>query len=224
MHPIVLEKWRGFNTPLEGLIPYMYQDIKGLITIGMGNLIDPVSTAIGLPFKKRHKAGVTNPGAPATREEIEAEWALIKGKPELAKKGYRACNALCMLEIDEPGIDKLIRKRLAANDAYLKKAFDQLETWPADAQMALHSMSWAMGPAFSKKWVGFSKACRAMDFVAAGENCRMKEAGNPGIIPRNKANKTLFNNADAVLAGEADGFYQRDVLYYPTIALRPIFV
>ncbi|HVF90038.1 MAG TPA: hypothetical protein VNH22_08215, partial [Blastocatellia bacterium] len=67
-------------------------------------------------------------------------------------------------------------------------------------------------------------ACNKLDFDAAAENCKISEVGNPGVIPRNKANKRLFQNAAAVLAGEADGFYQRQVLYYPQVLMKPIVI
>jgi len=217
---IVAVKWREFNTPLEGLVRFMYQDVKGLITIGMGNLIDPISTALGLPFKKRQG------GTLATRAEIEAEWKLIKGKPELAKKGHRACDPLCTLELDDAAIDDLIRKKLEQNEKFLKtqKPFLKFDQWPADAQMALLSMAWAMGPGFASRWPKFSAACEKMDFLAATENCRMSEVGNAGVRPRNDANQRLFKNADAVLAGQADGFYSGDTLYYPAVNLRPVVI
>jgi hypothetical protein len=45
----------------------------------------------------------------------------------------------------------------------------------------------------------------------------MNEAGNPGLIPRNQANFTLFSNAAIVLAGEAQGGLQSSSLYYPRV-------
>ena len=226
MHNVVATNWRSFNEPLEGLVPFMYQDKLGLITIGMGNLIDPMSAAVGLPFRKRRLPGAANPGTLATRQEIEAEWRLIKGKPELAHKGHRACDPLCKLELDAAAIDNLIRTKLQHNENFLKRQipFRDYEDWPADAQMGLHSMAWAMGPGFASGWPTFSAACQRLDFDAAAENCRMREAGNPGVVPRNRANKILFSNAGAVLAGETDGFYQRPVLYYPTILIKPITI
>ena len=71
MHPAILAAWQTFNTPIEGMVPFMYLDTKGLVTIGMGNLIDPISVAVTLPFKKRGKTGPANAGKPATRAEIE---------------------------------------------------------------------------------------------------------------------------------------------------------
>lgn len=41
----VLDVWNDFNRPLEGRVPYMYLDVKGLVTTGLGNLIDSTADA-----------------------------------------------------------------------------------------------------------------------------------------------------------------------------------
>lgn len=217
MYPSVSSRFRAFNEPLEGVVKFMYLDIKGLVTIGVGNLIDPIGAALALPFKFK------GTGMPASRADIESEWNLLKGKPELAQKGHRACAPLTKLELDDPTIDKLVSTRLQQNEAFLKKQkpFKEFDKWPADAQLALLSMAWAMGPGFAGGWPKFSAACEKMDFDAAAENCQMSEAGNPGVAPRNRADKLLFQNAAAVIAGEADGFYERPTLYYPQVLLKP---
>lgn len=224
MHASVRTQFRAFNEPLEGVVKFMYLDIKGLVTVGVGNLIDPINAALDLPFRYKNKPGVKNPGQLASRADIEAEWKLIKGKPELAQKGHRACEPLTSLELDNAAIDTLVNKRLTNNESFLKrqKAFKDFDQWPADAQLGLLSMAWAMGPGFAAGWPKFSAACEKMDFDAAAENCRMNETGNPGVAPRNRADKRLFQNAAAVIAGEKDGFYQRDKLYYPQVLLKPI--
>ena len=53
--------------------------------------------------------------------------------------------------------------------------------------------------------------------MMAAAECKMNEVGNPGLIPRNQANLTLFSNAGTVLAGEAQGIFQRTNLYYPRV-------
>jgi GH24 family phage-related lysozyme (muramidase) len=220
MHPSVKRNFRSFNEPLEGVVPYMYQDVKGLVTIGVGNLIDPIEAALVLQFQ--HKGS----GKAATRAEIEAEWTLIKRDHTLAKKGHKACAPLTHLELSNTTIDALITTRLTQNESFLKrqKAFTDFEDWPADAQLGLLSMAWAMGPGFSVHWPKFSAACAAADFDAAADNCHMSETGNPGVRKRNLADKTLFSNGAAVLAGERDGFYTRATLYYPTLLMKPITV
>ena len=182
----------------------MYLDVKGLVTIGVGNLIDPMSAALALPFRYRNKPGITTVGQPASRADIETEWNLIKNKKDLAQKGHRACEPLTKLELDDTAINTLITNRLLQNESFLKrqKAFIEFEKWPADAQLGLLSMAWAMGPGFSFGWPRFAAVCAKMDFDGAAQNCRMTEVGNPGVIPRNRANKQLFQNAAAVLVGE----------------------
>ena len=50
MQAVVRNAWRRFNEPLEGLTSWMYLDIKGFVTTGMGNLIDPVPAALALTW------------------------------------------------------------------------------------------------------------------------------------------------------------------------------
>lgn len=215
MRPIVAARFLEYTKPLEGLVEYMYVDVKGLVTIGFGNLIDPISYALALPFVK--KLG----SARATPAEITAEWNLIKdadNKLQLATKGYTACAKWTNLKLTLDTIQDLCAERLRGNEAELRRIreFQQFDDWPADAQLALHSMAWAMGPAFAAggQWPSFRAACGKMDFMAAAANCRISEAGNPGVVPRNEANKRLFGNAHVVLNGKAT-WYNRDVLYWP---------
>jgi GH24 family phage-related lysozyme (muramidase) len=221
MYPSVQAQFRAFNEPFEGVVPWMYLDIKGLVTVGVGNLIDPVGLATQLQF--RFKPGAATPGALATEDQIAEEWNTIKGDQSLAQKGYEACAPLTSLELTDDAINALIAARLSQNESYLKRQtpFLNFDTWPADAQLGLLSMAWAMGPGGPPSFPMFSAACAKMDFATAAEQCKMNEAGNPGIVPRNQANQTLFQNAAAVLAGEAASGYVRSSLYYPQILTVP---
>jgi hypothetical protein len=53
------------------------------------------------------------------------------------------------LELSDDAIDSLIIDRLTKNESFLKRQpwFQDFDTWPADAQLGLLSMAWAMGPA-----------------------------------------------------------------------------
>jgi hypothetical protein len=200
----------------------MYQDIKGLVTVGVGNLIDPVGQAKELPFRWKNKPGLKNPGMPASKADIEAEWKKIKDDPTLALKGHRACEGITNLELSGEAIDALIAKRLQENETYLIKQanFKNFDKWPADAQMAVLSMAWAMGPGGPPQFKTMAAACEKLDFDKAAANCRIDETGNPGIVPRNRADKLLFENAAAVVAAEIDF----SVLYYPQIVLKPVII
>ena len=144
-----------------------------------------------MPFVKKEG------GAAATRAEITSEWNLIKdadNSMHLKTKGHLACAPLTKLKLTEATILDLCSKRLKANETELKKVteFQKFDEWPADAQLALHSMAWAMGPAFAAegKWPHFRAACGKMDFDPAADNCKMSETGNAGLIPRNRATRS----------------------------------
>lgn len=80
----VREYFPAFSTPLEGRIPYTHQEIKGLVTVAVGNLIDTPADAAALPFEQKdtHVA--------ATKDEVVAEWHTIKSAPGLARSGHPA--------------------------------------------------------------------------------------------------------------------------------------
>jgi GH24 family phage-related lysozyme (muramidase) len=216
MFPSVQAAFRAFNAAFEGTIPFMYLDVKGMVTVGVGNLIDSVEEAQALPFCFKNAPGMEAAGSPATADQIAEEWRTLKNNPNLAVEGHLACEPITKLELSDAAIERLILDRLTRNENILRGRtwFQDFDRWPADAQLGLLSMAWAMGPGGPCEFPRFRAACRAQDFKTAASECRMNEAGNPGLAPRNKANFTLFSNAGVVAGGETGGF-RRAVLYYP---------
>jgi GH24 family phage-related lysozyme (muramidase) len=204
MHPSVLQAFEPFSTKFEGFLPYMYLDIKGLVTTGMGNLIDPIGEALRLPWKRPD-------GSLASQDEIRAAWNAVKARTDLAPKFGQAFAGVTTLRLDKEGIEQLIARRLKENEDYLRTKFPGYGTWPADAQLGLHSMAWAMGPGF--KFPAFEAAVNREppDFHAAAAASHMNDAGNPGLTSRNKANFELFTNAARVLEQGGDP----STLYWP---------
>lgn len=210
MKPSVRAAFVWFTAPLEGIVRHMYLDVKGLVTVAIGNLIDPVSMAVALPFRK---AG----GVLATRAEITAEWERLKADPHAARMGHRYAAKLTTLRLSDDSIADIVSTKLEANDSLLRARFPEWEQWPADAQLATHSMAWACGPAF--RFPLLEDALRARDFGTASVECRMDERGNQGLVPRNIANRVLYLNAAHVVAHGLDP----DALYYPRdLALPPV--
>lgn len=217
----------------EGVVPYFYLDVLGLVTIAIGNLVDPIETALGLAF-------VRPDGTPATRTEIAAEWSRVKalfcglrgaeskdkrcpwraeGRSCLAHQGHLAARAATRLRLTDDGVRMVFGRRLDANEATLRARYAAWEEWPGDAQLGTHSMAWAVGPAFHTRFPRLHAALVAGDFLAASNECRMQEAGNPGLVPRNKANRVLYRNAAAVVERRLDP----EVLYWPRdLATEPV--
>lgn len=192
--------FRSFTGDLEGAdVPFMYCDILGLVTTGNGNLVDPVSACVGLPW--RWKATDTL----ATRDEIASAWHDTKSRQDLKMHGGMAYEAVTGLYLDKQALDDLFWSRLGQNETILRNRFPSYDGWPADAQMALHSMAWAMGPWF--RFHNFEHHALLEEFDGCAAECRIVN----GATKRNKANQLMFENAyHAELAGD-DG----SVLHWP---------
>ena len=219
MRPSVQTFFRQFSVGFVGCVPYMYLDVLGLVTVGVGNLIDPVDSALKLPFKFKDKPGIATPGALASQTQIAAEWQNVKNNHSLAQKGSVAASLVTDLMLDSAAIDATIADRLGKNETFLKTQpnFHNFDAWPADAQLALLSMAWAMGPGGFAGFPNFSAACRRLDFASAAAECKMNDQGNAGLVPRNTANKTMFSNASKVQANPPGSNLDPSVLYYPRI-------
>ena len=173
MRDSVKKSFNSFTTKFEGRVPWMYLDIKGLVTVAVGNLIDPVDAALGLPFV--HKTSKVA----ATRDEIRAEWTMLKGKQDLAKKGHKACEAITDLRMTDQGMDDLVLAKLTSNESVLKKAFSDWDAWPADAQLGVLSMAWALGPGFPAHWTKFTAAAKAQDWARQPRTARSTRPATP---------------------------------------------
>lgn len=188
MHPSVRDSLFGFNWPFEGYTDYMYLDVKGLVTVGVGCLIDPLPK--GLPFYGLQ-------GDRLTEDAIRAEWLVVKARQDLAPRGGAAFHHLTRGRLTHAGIRRLADERRDAMVKVLRERFPGWDEMPADAQLGILSMAWAMGPRF--RFPRFAAAVRRSDFEGAGRECEISSKGNPGVIPRNNANRLLFASAARVL-------------------------
>lgn len=194
MNPIVRQQFPAFTTQFEGRVNTMYLDVKGLVTVGVGCLIDTPDGAARLPFVHAN-------GTVATYTEIVAAWKNLKSHQELSRRHWKyAVPYTHGLRLPDAAVDDLLRERLDANDRIFARTFDDWDSFPPEAQLAIHSMGWAMGAGFPAAWANLSVSVRARDWLACAANCKIREAGNPGIVPRNKADKALFEAAAHAVA------------------------
>ena len=217
MRDAVRAAFYDFNRPMEGDIPWFYQDVKGLVSIGVGILCDPIQLALNLPM-------VWPGGDPAGRSAIASEWLRIKNLPPddkgrtAAQLGHLYAKPFTKLRLTEEGLRLTVESKMNVNEQVLRRAFFGWDTWPADAQMATLSMSWAVGPAFwspqagRNYWPKLTAALKGCDFRTAAVECFLSEEKTiSGLRPRNKANRLLFENAAIVEEKRLDP----GALYYP---------
>ncbi len=202
MHDSVRNAFVGYSTPLEGCIPHLYSDIKGLVTIAIGNLVDPVGTALSLPMLHAD-------GSRASREDILADWTRIKSDPKCATLGYRYAARIAQLHLDDAGIAQVVGAKLDLFDRQMTQRFPSWETFPADAQLGVLSLCWACGASF--RFPRLTRGILAREWASCAVESQMSTAGNPGLIPRNARHMVLFGNAYRVDRNGLDP----DQLYWP---------
>jgi len=150
--------------------------------------------------------------------EVADAWTKVKRQnevvPDFSQQGGFKYAGLTNLTLDMSGLKSLFSRTLNSFDATLRKTYSGYEEWPADAQLATMSMSWAMGPAFFPVlgFTAFKQAVDRLDFQAAAIHSVFKGGG--GLLDpasRNFAHNIMFNNAHAVVKAGAG----RDRIYFP---------
>jgi GH24 family phage-related lysozyme (muramidase) len=187
MRASVLAAFPSFTDSLEGWVIWPYLDVKGLATVGRGDLVDPFSPFSRVPWQLD--------GRPATDGEIVTAWSALKSSPPARIAAYYA--NVTALRLTKEQIDELSLGRLSEMETVLRSRFAEWDSLPADAQLAVVSMSWACGPAF--RFPKLEAALRAEDFATCAAECAISEVGNAGIAPRNQRNRALFLAAQAVM-------------------------
>ena len=195
MKPEARAAFLGFTEPLEGVVRFMYLDVKGLVTTAVGNLIDTPSDALSLPWRNAD-------GTAASRMQIAAEWSYVKSRQDLRMHGGVAYGAVTRLHLDDAGIGAVVGRTLDRMDHALAARFSDYEGWPWQAQLATVSMAWACGTAF--RFPKLEAALRAGDFTEASSECHIDEHGNPGVVPRNRGNVALYLEAAEDIATQPD--------------------
>lgn len=205
MRAVVHDAWERMTERFEGRLTYLYADKYNWITTGEGNLVDPVSTAMGLPF-------LHPDGRAARGDEIAAAWWRVKNDPNCARYGHRYAAQLTTIRLTEEGVSRLVFAKLAQNNAELVARFPDFEEWPAAAQMALHSWAWACGA--HANFPQLVAALLERDFHAAAVHIHIDESGpdhklgtpddNFGLHIRNTSNGILMRNAGRIDAFKLD--------------------
>jgi hypothetical protein len=182
MFPSVLAAFAPFNKTFEGYLPWMYVDRLNLVTTGMGNLIDPKENALRLPWRRPD-------GSLASAQEISDAWTKVKNSGAAGKGGGNQGH-LTTLRLNEEGIKQVINSKVTENERILKTRIPRWDTLPADAQLAVHSMAWAMGPNFK-----YPKFIAALNQTIPDFDTAIKQS----YIPDNPQKSLEYPPADKAL-------------------------
>lgn len=159
----------------------MYLDTRGLVTTGVGNLIDDGTPgpACGLPWV--HKGD-----GRAMLDEVADAWHRVKAAQSMAPLGGGHFAGLTDMRLLDADIDALVLRRVDEMEWTLRDGFAGWDEFPAACQLAVLDMAWNMGPSFG--FPKFRAACDAQDWQAAAAECHI--AGAPAA--RNEAHVALL--------------------------------
>lgn len=231
MRDSVRSFFTDFSANHEGFTPFMYCDSLNLVTTGIGNLIDAgpnhpgassverarlnnvvsaaaMLPAMKLPWRLRGPGWTSkNPvaGELVSPAEVADAWTRVKRQnevvPDFSQRGGGKYASLTNLTLDKDALMALFNNTLTSFDNALRKHYQGYDTWPADAQLAIMSMSWAMGPAFHPAlgFQAFKNAADIRDFATMAVQSTFKGGGSiTDKASRNAENFLMFNNAAVV--------------------------
>ncbi len=185
MRPIVSATFPSWSAKFEGSTDWLYCDVLGLVTIGIGLLVDPEPCLSGLTFAHPD-------GSAASDEDVHEAWRMVKARQDLRLHGGGAYAPVTRIRATKGSLDAMLVAKLSQMERGASKAFPEWDQWPAKAQLAAASMMWAAGPGIFAKFPHFSACARAQDWAGCAANCHIEDSQNPGLRPRNAANVALF--------------------------------
>lgn len=212
MRKNVADVFPSYSAKHEGSFLSPYADIRGLITCSIGVLIDPIELALGVDWRIGERV--------ATEAEVRDDWHALKSRSELKSWTAKRQAPLTSIRLTQAGSDALVRKRLQANVAYIKKFLTAWDTAPADAQLAVASLCWAVGAGLNKTRPAFVAAFNDGNWLACKQHARIREDNNPGVVGRNRDQERCFDNALTVTENSLDPA----VLHWPALVLKPVNV
>ena len=137
----------------EGVVSYMYLDVVGLVTVGVGFMIPDPGSAAQLNLVQR---GTTTP---ATAAQKQQEWqtvhSQIKARPASFYKQFTT------LDMTDAEINAGLAVRIQNFVVNLRQRFPQFDSFPAPAQLGLLDMIYSLGP--RGLFTGYPKFCKAVD-------------------------------------------------------------
>jgi hypothetical protein len=224
----------------EGLVPWLYLDVKGLVTTGVGNLVERTSPSVinsdgsatfatrGVPTDNLFDQPWLNAsGNLASHAEIQAAFDAVKARQDLAHLGggNQAFANLTSIRLGPPGvqvnqvtpqIQAFVEHTLTDFEHTLKRGLPNFDELNADAQFALFEHAWAVGPALD----GWPHLRAALTESPPNYRTALIEDHQVGVTAeRAKMTRDLWQNAIDVQDQGADP----DRLYYPGTVSSPAF-
>jgi hypothetical protein len=146
-----------YLTEFEACVSWMYLDSLGLVSTGIGVLLDPYEK-YGKELCKTVSWYDKETLAKATDEDVKKEFDMVKsknspsGRPVWSKDpatnfaSYRAFESITRLRLSNSDINKVVLKIVSDKEVACRQCFgSEYDRYPADVQVVLTQMSYAGG-------------------------------------------------------------------------------
>jgi len=172
----------------EGTVPWMYLDTRGLVTVGVGEMLANSARAQSLGF-------VDSSGQPATQNAILAEFNRVSALAPAKVPGfYRTPSSPVLLH---PSIDTLLMRHLTFFDGQLSARFAAYASFPDPAKLGLLDMIYNLGvTGLFHGFPHFMGCADRQDWLSASGQCHRSGPSQT----RNDWTKQQFLAAAAVAA------------------------
>jgi GH24 family phage-related lysozyme (muramidase) len=178
----------------EDTVPHFYLDPRGLVTIGVGNMVPDAAAALRLPLRVQSSGDLA--GESAVRADFVRVAAMAPGKVPAFYAEYES------LVLSDADINALLMSRLVDFYTRLNTDFAGFATFPQSAQVGLLDMIYNAGDGtLMKRYPKFDAAVRAGDWISAAHECK-RDPTVKAFDARNKWTVLQFVGASKVVAAK----------------------
>jgi GH24 family phage-related lysozyme (muramidase) len=169
----------------EGFTTWLYCDVRGLVTVGIGNLVASPQACAELPFQRHDGTG-------ATLDEKCDAWMRVHNAFDKSKAAIYY-QAFSDVRLTEDFVRSLVSQRLEREFLPgIVRLCPRFETFPLPARRALVDMAYNLGVGGLGMFSHMLAACNAGDWEMAANQCHRSTCRES----RNAWTAQMFIDAD----------------------------
>jgi GH24 family phage-related lysozyme (muramidase) len=173
----------------EGIVPWMYLDTKGFVTVAVGELLANPASALALAF-------VDAGNQPCAPDVIQAEYSRVSALPP-GKYPAAFYRSPASPTLPHPAIDTLLLRHLTFFDTQLSQRFENYPGFPDPAKLGLLDMIYNLGvTGLFKGYPTFMTFVQNQNWASAATQCHR----NGPSPQRNDWTRQQFLSAAAAAA------------------------
>jgi GH24 family phage-related lysozyme (muramidase) len=154
----------------EGYCTWPYLDTRGLMTTGIGNLVEDPEAFLALPWRHIDASQL------ATRAEKLEAYKAVKAVFE-PNKPARAYRAVCDLRLADDDVCDLTNERIEREFLPgIRKLLADFDDMPEPAKRGIMDMAYNLGVHGLSKFTHFLEACRFSNWKEAAKQCRVSSS------------------------------------------------